>query len=340
MKILNYVNMTLNIKNDNFNFSKTFSEKLENLEIILEIYNGDPVKSVKKLNTIYSEYQQYLTNKNKSNANAISKKKYRKTSNADEEKKEMENIPKNQRIVTKKDIRDLKIVNCYFYSLIILILYYLITFSVIIYCWVLHFKANKNLARLIQKNTSLESTLYTAINVYDLMIFHNYTIDELAQKIFKKPDNSKNNKMTLLKSFYEDLTYAFNKRKEIKDLVNMYADVIDPLNFTCEELFNMNVERLDYLKENPIIKQNSSHVEQSLINICKNMRIDESHEIVAAFQYFFQSVKNEIVNINDFSKEGLDEQINSGTLGKITAFFDCILIYVIHLSNDYPKEMQ
>ena len=337
MKILNYVNMTINIKNDNFNFSSTFSEKLENLEIILEIYNGDPVKAVKKLNTIYSEYQQYLINKNKSNANSISKKNYRKTSNADEEKKEMENIPKNQRIVTKKDIRDLKIVNCYFYSLIILILYFVITFSVIIYCWVLHFKANKNLARLIQKNTSLESTLYTAINIYDLMIFHNYTIDELAQIIFNKPNNSENNKKTLLKSFYEDLTYAFNKRKEIKDLSNFYADVIDPLNFTCEELFNMDAERLDYITENPIMKENSSHVEQSLINLCKNMRIDESHEIVAAFQYYLQNVKNEIVNINDFSEKGLDEQINSGTLGKITAFFDCILIHVKYLANDIPQ---
>ena len=70
--------MTINIKTDNFNFYTSFSQKIENLEIILEIYNGDPVKAVQNLNNIYNSYQQYQTSKNKSNLKEMNKKTYKK----------------------------------------------------------------------------------------------------------------------------------------------------------------------------------------------------------------------------------------------------------------------
>ena len=227
--------------------------------------------------------------------------------------------------------------NKYFYSLIILLVYFIISFSFLLYEWIEHFNSSKNLSLLIKKNSSIESSLYSAINIYDFMVFHNYTIDELAKTVFYQADKNENNKYTLLKSFYEDLTYAFNKKKEIVKLKNIYSDIIDPLNFTCEELFNISENRLDFFKENPINKQNENIV-QSLINICTNLRIDESHEIIASFEYFFQNVKNEIININDFSKEGLIKQIKTGALGRVTAFFDCILFYVIHLANNLPQK--
>ena len=98
MKIINYVNMTINIKNDKFNFSEMFSKKIENLETILSIYNGDPIKAVEELNNLYKKF---LTEQNKNNPNDSNKKGLRKISNIDNKKNESEmgNIPKNQRIV-------------------------------------------------------------------------------------------------------------------------------------------------------------------------------------------------------------------------------------------------
>ena len=43
VKILNYVNMIIVNKDDKFNFFKEFSKKIENLNIILEIYNENPI---------------------------------------------------------------------------------------------------------------------------------------------------------------------------------------------------------------------------------------------------------------------------------------------------------
>ena len=74
VKIINYVNMIINTKNDDFNFINTFSQKIENLEIILQIYKSDPLKSIKNLNSIYNNYQQYLISKNKNKSIDIKKK--------------------------------------------------------------------------------------------------------------------------------------------------------------------------------------------------------------------------------------------------------------------------
>jgi hypothetical protein len=65
IKILNYVNMIINSKNDDFIFNNIFSKKINNLRTILEFYNEDPLKAIKNLNEIY---QQFLNSKIKNNA--------------------------------------------------------------------------------------------------------------------------------------------------------------------------------------------------------------------------------------------------------------------------------
>ena len=185
MKILNYINMTIT-KIDDSDFLKTFSSKIEKLEIILQIYNGDPVNAVNELNQLYSEYQQKLITKNKNNTNELNKKGLKKfTNNIENKKDEMNNIPKNQRIVNKKDIRNFHIIYNYLLGFIVILLSFFGSYGGLMYMWALHSSREINLYTLIKKNSILESSLYKSINIYDLMIFHNYTIDELPHNIFQ-----------------------------------------------------------------------------------------------------------------------------------------------------------
>jgi hypothetical protein len=62
IKILNFVNMIINSKNDDFNFNKVFSAKINNLRTILDFYNEDPLKAIRNLNELY---QKFLNSKNK-----------------------------------------------------------------------------------------------------------------------------------------------------------------------------------------------------------------------------------------------------------------------------------
>ena len=183
MKIINYVNMTINIKNDKFNFSEMFSKKIENLETILSIYNGDPIKAVEELNNLYKKF---LTEQNKNNPNDSNKKGLRKISNIDNKKNESEmgNIPKNQRIVSKKDIRNLHFIYNYLLYFLLILTSFLCSFGVMMYIWSRHFKRTRNLFNLFKKNYILESSVYKAINIYDLMLLNNFTIDEISEIIY------------------------------------------------------------------------------------------------------------------------------------------------------------
>ena len=339
MKILNYINMTIT-KIDDSDFLKTFSSKIEKLEIILQIYNGDPVNAVNELNQLYSEYQQKLITKNKNNTNELNKKGLKKfTNNIENKKDEMNNIPKNQRIVTKKDIRNFHIIYNYLLGFIVILLSFFGSYGGLMYMWALHSSREINLYTLIKKNSILESSLYKSINIYDLMIFHNYTIDELPHNIFQDSNINKNEKNALLKSFYEDLQYAFNSKKEKLQLADkVYVDFENEFNFTCELLYEMNELKINELKDNSEIK-NLNLSKDILIKICQKTRIDESNDIISAFEYHFQYIKNGILSIKDFSYKGLINQIYTGTLGKITVFFNCVLIYVLEITNNQPHQI-
>ena len=333
VKILNYVNMTMNIKNDNFNFSVSFTQKIENLETILQIYNGDPVKAIQNLTFIYNNYQQYLTKQNKNKAIYMNKRSYKKVST----KNEYENIPKSQKIVNRRDIRNLELTTKYLISIIIVLLLLIGSFIFLIKEWKRYFLIKTNLYSLIKKNLSVEASLYKSLGFYDLMIFHNYTIDECSPIIFYQYVEGDNDRNSILRSFYKDVQNSFNGIKEKGIIKGIYSDFSDTQNFTCENFFEVNNENIQKLYKYYYAKNNED-IKDKLIKICENSRLTETHDIITALQRHYQFIKNGIISITDFSYEGLIKHINDGTLGKITVFFNCILIYVLEVTFNKPHK--
>ena len=328
IKILNYVNMIINSKNDDFIFNNVFSKKLNNLRTILEFYNEDPLKAIKNLNEIY---QQFLNSKSKNNAIDINKKKFK---NSEENKKnELDNVPKNQRIFNKKDIRNLGINFIFLLSIYIYIIACLYTFCVSIIFWYNANSEKNTFYALIEKNIDLEYSLYRAINVYDLMIFHNYTLEEVSKFTFRDSDQNKNQ---LLNSFYDDLKLAFDSKKEKNKIPDVFQDFEDQSNFTCEKLFEYNYDNIQLVKANPKAKD-LNNLEQNLIEICENSKISESNDFRTVYERHFQYIKNGILSISDYTYDGLIEHIiGKGTIAKISLFFNVIILHILELTNTTP----
>ena len=336
MKILNFINFTINIKNDKFNFSQTFSQKIDNLENLLKIYEEDPIKCVKNINKIYNKYQQYLTVRNKNNINQMNKRGYKKIINNENKKSEMQNIPKNQRIVSKKDIRNLHLINNYLISLFAILAIFLGFYSGMMIMWMNHFNRQRGLYIIINKNFKLESTLYDAINAYNMMIFQNYTLDEVSETIFDLPKTHE--EAELLNNFYSDLEYAFII-KEKNELRKMFLVIKKKMNVTCDFLYNSNKiinKTIEKLENNYGIINSR----ENLIKVCKNERFFESNKIISIFEYHFQNIKNAILSLKDFSFRGLASHITSEIYaGKIYIFFNCILIYVLDFVFNKPNNI-
>ena len=328
IKIMNYINMTLNSNNDDFNFSLNFAKKIENLDNLLEFNNYDPIEAMKNLNNLYINYQQFLTtkNKNKNNVNVMNKKNYKKM--MDENKKnELDDIPKNQRIMSKEEVKELGITYIYKFVYFISVIVYIFSYIILLYLWMNYFSQKSNLYTLIQKNISLEMSIYRAINAYDLMVFHNYTLEEISTRIFLNEEPN-----YILNSFYNDIELAFNNKKEKNKINSLYQDFEDELNFTCENLYYLNSENLNEISIN--FNKNITH---NLIRFCENSRITESNDFRSVFERHFQNIKNGILSINDFSYSGLLNIImEEGLLSRASAFFNMIVIYVLEITNSEP----
>jgi len=335
VKILNYINMRMNVKNDDFKFDETFTKKLDNLEIILQLFN-EPLKAINKLTKLYTEYQQYLTTKNKNEAMEMGKRGYRKNMEEENKKNEMYNVPKNQRIINKNEIKNLKIVSKYLIVFYISVFIALIIYVILNIIWLKFFNIKKNLFSLIDKNCKLESSLYRAINIYNLMIFDNFTINEITQNIYPSlynPDES----ISILKSFYEDLKLAFNSKKEKDSLGHLYKDIEDASNFTCQQIYEQNNDIFDELMESTVLEK-PTDIKEKLISMCENTKLTESNDPRTLFERHFQKIKNGIVTINDFSYEGLIAHIKEGNIGRVASFFNNVIIYILEIIFTKPHK--
>ena len=198
--------------------------------------------------------------------------------------------------------------------------------------WTKYYLIKDNLYSLLKKDTELEISFYKVINIYDLMIFGNYTLDELATDVFYEPTYKKNDGTYLLKSFYDDLYLPFNYNVEILILVNNFAEGFPYFNFTCENLYDMESDFIEKLELNPEIKK-LGKISDKMYKLCKDSGIDVYNDIAAAFAYHYQLALHALNLIDDFSYEGLINHIKKGYFGKLCLHLNLILNFITDIIN-------
>ena len=189
--------------------------------------------------------------------------------------------------------------------------------------------------KLIEKNLTLESSLYNAINLYQLMIFNSLTLSDVTSLIFG--DKGKDEKENIyLKSFYDDLKLAFDSKKEKDKIKSIYQDFEDYSNFTCEKFIEYNNENMIALAENPKAKE-TGDIPSNLINLCIYSRVSESNDYRTIYERHYQYIRNGILMLNDYSYEGLINHIKEGGLiSRICVFFNVMIMHILEVTNTVP----
>jgi hypothetical protein len=329
VNVLNYINMTINMKTDDFNFNELFSQKLQNLEIILHSYNNDIITAINNLNKIYSKYQRIEMKKIKNEKMKINKGAYINYENKEnKEDDKFKNIPKSQIIIKKKEIGQLKITKKYYIIIFFVIIMTISLYIILLILWTNYFHLEANLYNLINKNTGLETTVYRSINMYYIMIFNNYTFSEVSQKIYPDLYDPKEN-LSTIKFFYSNIYSAFNSQKEKNILGDLYPDK-DISNFTCDNLYALNkkiLKELDATTSGPEL----SSIKKKLIKMCENSGITELKDPKVELERHFQYLKNDLISLVDFSYNGIIKHIQTGNLGKISLLFNNIMLYLLEM---------
>jgi hypothetical protein len=193
----------------------------------------------------------------------------------------------------------------------------------------------KKLIEIIEKNSKVERASYEAINLYLLMIFDNYTIDEINNYMIqfeeKKIDNSTS---YIFNYFYNNLYYLFDLAKEKKDTYSLYKTFEDITEFKCSNIYNS----VQYETLEEVCKQlTEKNIKQKLIAICIKSGITQpSNDINTIFERHFQYIKNGMLSLKDFSFEGINQNLNNALAGKISFFFLTTTIYIFELTVTKP----
>ena len=195
-----------------------------------------------------NKYYKFITKKNKNESKELSSKVYTKLDNKEKNKKEMFNIPKNQRIVNLKQIRNLNLFNQYIIINFIIIIITIALYIFLLLTWLKYFKIKENLYSYIDKNSRLENSVFKSINIYYIMIFNNFTISEVNKNIYSNIYDPKD-PLLLLNSFYKDLQLIYNIDKEKENLYNLYDCFETKSDFSCKVLYKKNDDFFDEIDE-------------------------------------------------------------------------------------------
>ena len=325
--ILNIINMTLNDKMDDFQFSKKFGEKIDNLEYIINLSSESPKKFLININHIYNNYQQFLINKRRKEVRDAEKKGY-KLKYEKLKLKDSEEVPKNQMILTSKNVRNLKILNKYFIIYFSLILIAICLYLFMIFFWNDYFDTEVNLYQLISKNTNLETAIYRAINLYYMIIFNNFTIYD-ATKILYPQIYDPVESPTIFNYIYSAMKLGFNSKIEINSLGKLYQDFGNSKNFTCAGLFQVEAKDLMDLYIREISSKDD--IQKKLTNMCINFIGMDSDKALYIIQNHFQYIKNGIITIDNFSYDGLISHLKAGYIGRSSLFFNTIVTNLINI---------
>ena len=315
---INYINLIINYKDDDYSFKEVFSTKIENLEIILNMYKHNPSIALQNINDIYNTHWKFLSKKQKENKINNNKE----INNNSNKKNELENIPLCHQLITRKNYKSLKICKSYNFIPLVLVILILFVYIILLMEWIYFFSQTANVYILLHKKFAIERSTYQSLGLCQLMFFQNLTIKEISNYIgdsFNENNPSDGNETIILKDFYDNLQLNFELDKDFSKLGSYYKNLESQISFDCNILFN-RFKRDKVLSE--LYEQlESDNVFNKLINICIKSKVTETKDFKSVFEKHLQLISDTITGIDDFSYDKLINSKNMFSLSKASFFF-------------------
>ena len=201
--------------------------------------------------------------------------------------------------------------------------------------WIDYYSKKGKLFNIIYKNNKVEESCYKSINMYLLMIFNNYTIEELSNYMEYTNINGETDSNAIFENFYQDLYLLFDLEKDQINMKTIYKDFEDTTEFNCTNIFiNFHydvIERVD----NEIKDLN---IKERLYEICVISHINDFKNLKTIYERHFQFIKNGMLSLTDFSYEGINNHLDSTLIGRLSLFFFTVTSYIIEVTSRIPHK--
>ena len=206
-----------------------------------------------------------------------------------------------------------------FYILITLIYSIIISMAFTI-MWASYYTVYNRISFLIKSHGNLSNDAYKLINYYQLMIFHNYTIEDINMY------ESYNQTRETFSNIYSDIEQLYISKKIMNKLTQYNLGNIDSYyNFTCQTFY-------EYLfRTNNIFKNKDIKYKDFLTKVCEISNIFKSNNYKLIFSILLEYIQIGINEINDHTYNGLISIIHKAYFPKIIIFFLTVYNYAFEI---------
>ena len=292
----------MNLKNDNIGVKEMFLQKIEKLKIIVSLYKQDIYQAIIDLNFIYDNYKKFIEEKNKEIEKYLKKEKY---------------TTKNVKSIRRKNIIKFKhIINIpenkrHFIYLFLTLIYSILLNIIILIIWISYNIVNRKVNVLISTHGYLSNDSYKLMSYYQLMIFQNFTIEDINN--FERYNQSTGK--DLFSNMYTDIQALYDSKKVADNLRQYNLGNIDHYyNYTCKTYY-------EYLfSTNAFLTRLDVKYKDFLIFVCESSNIFKSNNYKTIFSILFEYIQIGINEIKDRSYKGLIDIRHNGHFPKIIIY--------------------
>ena len=325
-QIINSVIIKFDLVFDNDNdFKKLFSIKIEQLESIICVYINNPINYINDINKNCLKYKNLLNTKKKNDQRLNINKK-----NIAEEDENIAFKDKKKYVhwieIYKKGYDKFYIVFTIIIAIIDLIVY-IIIFGI----WSDYSMKSGATLELIYYSWNFESDTLRLVNFYQTMTFNNQTLDDITRDYFS---NSKYNCIEriqqMLFSYYE----LRQKRQKIDGIYKTFGEFSD---YNCKSLY----EYIYSIKDNSFTKtieimedkynKNKEKIIKNFIEECESTQSFIGESVTPAFQSLYQKIMDSMLMLNNRTYEAMIDTIFNSNLPLISSIFLNITRYIIYI---------
>jgi len=327
-KIINSIILKFDITFDEEDdFLKLFSIKIDKLESVVNIYSKNPISSINDINKNCMKYKNLVNLQKKNKQKLNTNKKVN-----EEEENEIILFRDNQKYINWLDIYEKGYDRFYLSLVMIVALIDVIVYFAVYGIWLSYRSKSETTIELIYYTWNFERNTLRLVNFYHNMIFINRTIDDITNDYFLG-DN-----YTCIERLNKILFSYYEIRKKRKKISKIYKDFDYFCDYNCPALYDflMNDKEVNTFystitKMESEYGENIEEIKQLFIEECESTGIFLGTSVSQTFQSIYRKITDAMILLRDRSYEGIINKIFNSSLANLSSVFLNVTRYIIYI---------
>ena len=310
------------IFDDENDFKKLFSDKINQLESIVSIYSNNPITSINEINQNSIKYKN-LINKNKKNEQNINKKII--------EEDKIFKFNNKQKYINWKEIYKKGYGKFYIIFTLIIAIGDILVYGIILIIWIQYSKQSKATLEIINHSWIFERNTLRVVNFYNTMIFTNLTLEDISHDYFSSTeDRTMDNVLQILYSYYL-------LRKKRQKILNIYKRFSYFSDYNCKSLYNViqSIEDISFDQTLLILKDkynlNPERIKNGFIKECEENKPFIGNSVSPSFQSLYQKIADSMILLNNRTYKAIIDKVFNSNFPKISSLFLTVTRYIIYI---------